>query len=213
MGISPFVSVRNMALAMIAAAVPLALHCQMLFDRIRSRSGQHTAKSTSDVLRPAAQIFIVSLALLLAVQTGLFSQRMLSASPSPLGALAFMQRHDLHGNVLCNFGWGEFMIFHDADSRVFIDGRYQLVYPPKVIEDYIAFQRGLPGAADMLESYQHDYVLISPDSDSYKLMCSHKDWKLIYSDSTSVLFARAQSRAADIPGIPVAGVAPTSYFP
>jgi hypothetical protein len=44
-------------------------------------------------------------------------------------------------------------------------------------------------------------------------MSSRKDWKLIYSDSASVLFARAQSRAADIPGIPVAGVAPASYFP
>jgi hypothetical protein len=213
MGISPFVSVRNMALAMIAAAVPLARHCQMLLDKARSRSVRDTAKSTSDVLRPATQIFMVSLAIVLAVNTGLFSRRMLTANTSPLGALAFMQRHDLHGNVLCDFGWGEFMIFHDADSRVFIDGRYQLVYPPKVIEDYMAFHHGLPSAADMLESYQHDYVLISPGSDSYKLMSSRKDWKLIYSDSASVLFARPQSRAADIPGIPVVGAAPTSYFP
>jgi hypothetical protein len=213
MGISPFVSVRNMALAMIAAAVPLARHCQMLVDKVRSRSVRNTAKSTSDVLLPAAQIFMVSLAMLLAVETGLFSRRMLTARPSPLGALAFMQRHDLHGNVLCNFEWGEFMIFHDADSRVFIDGRYQLVYPPKVIEDYLGFYHDLPGAAAMLESYQHDYVLISPGVDAGKFMRSRKDWKLIYSDSASVLFARAQSRAADIPGIPVAGVAPTSYFP
>jgi hypothetical protein len=213
MGISPFVSVRNMALAMIAAAVPLARHCQMLADKVSSRSVRDTAKSTSDVLLPAAQIFMVSLALLLGVETGLFSRRMLTARPSPLGALAFMQRHDLHGNVLCNFEWGEFMIFHDADSRVFIDGRYQLVYPPKVIEDYLAFYHDLPGAAAMLESYQHDYVLISPGVDADKLMRSRKDWELIYSDAASVLFARTQSRAADIPGIPVAGVAPVSYFP
>jgi len=213
MGISPFVSVRNMALAMIAAAVPLARHCQMLLDKVRSRSVRDTAKSTRDVLLPAAQVFMVSLAMLLAVETGLFSRRMLTSRPSPLGALAFMQRHDLHGNVLCNFEWGEFMIFHDADSRVFIDGRYQLLYPPKVIEDFLAFYHGLPGAAGMLESYQHDYALISPGADAYKLMSSRKDWKLIYSDSASVLFARAQSRAADIPGIPVAGVAPASYFP
>jgi hypothetical protein len=213
MGISPFVSVRNMALAMIAAAVPLARHCQMLADKVSSRSVRDTAKSTSDALLPAAQIFMVSLALLLGVETGLFSRRMLTARPSPLGALAFMQRHDLHGNVLCNFEWGEFMIFHDADSRVFIDGRYQLVYPPKVIEDYLAFYHDLPGAAAMLESYQHDYVLISPGVDADKLMRSRKDWELIYSDAASVLFARTQSRAADIPDIPVAGVAPVSYFP
>jgi hypothetical protein len=213
MGISPFVSVRNMALAMIAAAVPLARHCQMLVDKVRRGSARGTARSTSDVLLPAAQIFMLSLAMLLAVETGLFSRRMLTSRPSPLGALAFMQRHDLHGNVLCNFEWGEFMIFHDADSRVFIDGRYQLVYPPKVIEDYLAFYHGLSGGAGMLESYQHDYALISPGAEAYKLMSSRKDWKLIYSDSASVLFARAQSRAADIPGIPVAGVAPVSYFP
>ena len=213
MGISPFVSVRNMALAMIAAAVPLARHCQLLVDKVRSRSVRDTTKSTSDVLTPAAQILMVSLAMLLAVETGLFSRSMPTSRPSPLGALAFMQRHDLHGNVLCNFEWGEFMIFHDAASRVFIDGRYQLLYPPKVIEDYLAFYHGLSGAAGMLESYQHDYALISPGADAYKLMSSRKDWKLIYSDSASVLFARAQSRAADIPGIPVAGVAPASYFP
>ena len=213
MGISPFVSIRNMALAMIAAAVPLASHWQMLVDRVRGRSGRDTAKSTSDVLLPAAQIFMVSLAMLLAVESGLFSHRMLTSRPSPLGALAFMQRHDLHGNVLCNFEWGEFMIFHDSDSRVFIDGRYQLVYPPKVIEDYLEFYHDLPGAAAVLESYQHDYVLISPGANAGKFMRSRKDWILIYSDSASVLFARTQSRAADIPGIPVVGVAPVSYFP
>jgi len=213
MGISPFVSVRNMALAMIAAAVPLARHCQLLVDKVRSRSVRDTTKSTSDVLTPAAQILMVSLAMLLAVETGLFSRSMPTSRPSPLGALSFMQRHDLHGNVLCNFEWGEFMIFHDADSRVFIDGRYQLVYPPKVIEDYLDFYHDLPGAAGMLESYQHAYVLISPGVDADKFMRSRKDWKLIYSDSASVLFARAQSRAADIPGIPVVGVAPVSYFP
>jgi hypothetical protein len=123
-----------------------------------------------------------------------------------------MQHHDLHGNVLCNFAWGEFMIFHDADSRVFIDGRYPL-YPPKVIEDYLEFYHGLPSAARMLESYQHDYVLISPGTEACRLMSSRKDWKLIYSDSASALFARAQSHAAHIPGIPVVGVAPVSYFP
>jgi hypothetical protein len=213
MGISPFVSVRNMALAMIAAAVPLARHWQMLLDKVRTRFVRDMAKSASDVMLPAAQIFMVSLAMLLAVETGLFSRRMMTSRPSPLGALAFMQRHDLHGNVLCNFEWGEFMIFHDADSRVFIDGRYQLVYPPRVIEDYLAFYYGLSGAAAVLESYQHDYALVSPGADAYKLMSSRKDWKLIYSDSASVLFARAQSRAADIPGIPVTGVAPASYFP
>src|SRR5260370_34433158 len=98
---------------------------------------------------------MVSLAIVLAVGTGLFSRSMPTSRPSPLGALAFMQRHDLHGNVLCNFEWGEFMLFHDAGSRAFIDGRYQLLYPPKVIADYLAVYHGLSGAAGMLESYQH----------------------------------------------------------
>ncbi len=43
-------------------------------------------------------------------------------------------------------------------------------------------------------------------------MKSAPGWKLVYHDATAVLFARANSAAAQIPGIPIAGALPREAF-
>ena len=38
-------------------------------------------------------------------------------------------------------------------------------------------------------------------------------WKLIYRDRVAAFFARADSPAAHLPGVPVTGTPPPNYFP
>jgi hypothetical protein len=217
MCVAAFVAVRNLPLAMIACALPVARHSSLLFARLRERA--ETASGTK--FEPSPERSATSpwlgfgVAAALALYSGIFGPRLRMDKPYPSGAVAFMQAHDLHGNILDDFDWGEYLIWHTAPaSRVFIDGRYDTVYSFALIHRYIDFYFDRPGAQSLLTAYPHDFVLIPPASGAYHLMSGQAGWKLIYHDSDSALFARAGSAAAKIPGVPVAGHAPkVGYFP
>jgi len=83
----------------------------------------------------------------------------------------------------------------------------------EVISDYVHFQDGDHDAPRVLNSYPHDYVLISPDLPAHHLMVDQPGWILVYQDSDAWLFARADSNAAKIPGGPIRGAAPSHEFP
>ncbi len=212
MAIAAFLSARNMALFVIAAAGPLARH---LTAATRARSSGEHAGGPTDTTGERAAIgpragFVI--AILLAAYSGLFSNRLPASTPVPAGAVAFMQQHGLGGNLLCDFNWGEYLIWHDAPrSRVFIDGRYDTVYPPSVIRDYLAFYFDQPKGAAVLAAYPHDFVLVPPLSGAAYLTSRSPDWTLVYRDPVAMLFARKDSAAAGIP--PVRGDAPATLFP
>ncbi|HZO82140.1 MAG TPA: hypothetical protein VFB33_10650 [Candidatus Binataceae bacterium] len=207
MAAAALVSVRNLALAVIALSGPLARHLTLVLERRRGgfESQRHPRVNHWVVLALCAG---------LAIQGGLFSTRLASDQPYPAGALAFMGAHDLSGNVLADFGWGEYVIWHAVPpDRVFIDGRYDTLYPLHVIRDYLEFYFDRPGAHATLNSYPHDFVLIGPHTPAAKLMARRGDWTLLYRDSAALLYARANSPAARIPGLPVNGVALAAQFP
>ncbi|MFI5352102.1 MAG: hypothetical protein ACHQZS_03990 [Candidatus Binatales bacterium] len=209
MAVAAFLSARNMALFVIAAAGPLARH---LTATIRARrSGEHPPDTAGEraAIGPGAGFVI---AILLAAYSGLFSNRLPASAPFPAGAVAFMQQHGLGGNLLCDFNWGEYLIWHNAPrSRVFIDGRYDTVYPSSVIRDYLAFYFDQPRGAEVLAAYPHDFVLVPPLSGAAYLTSRSPDWTLVYRDPVAMLFARTDSAAAAIP--PVRGDAPVTMFP
>src|ERR1700688_2023152 len=178
MAVAAFLSARNIALFVIAAAGPLARH----LSAIRSRGSSQNTGGPPDTAGERASIgpgvgFAVAIAL--AAYTGLFSNRLVGSTPFPAGAVAFMQQHGLGGNLLGDFNWGESLIWHNAPrSRVFIDGRYDTVYPSGVIRDYLAFYFDQPRGAAVLTAYPHDFVLVPPLSGAAYLTSRNADWTL-----------------------------------
>ena len=206
MALAAFFSVRNMAMAAMAMSGPLA-------HRLRMLSARDDAPSAPS-WPPASRFAMLALACVMALGGGLFSPRLAPDRAYPTAALAFMNERGLHGNVLGEFGWGEYLIWHAApQDKIFIDGRYDTVYPFKVIGDYLEFYFDQPGAGAVLDSYPHDFVLIGPDVPARHLMDQRRDWKLLYRDENSLLYARASAPAADLPGLPVIATAPPSGFP
>ena len=202
-------------------SLPIARRLGLWFNKQRDVTATAVCDSHDSGLRAprgwvrwSSQLFLFAIAFLLALQTGLFSPRLPETTAYPDGALAFMRLHGLHGNLLDDFNWGDYLIFHTAPrSKVFIDGRYDFIYPNSVVDDFFAFYFNGPGAAHMLESYPHDFVLIPPLCKAYTLMASRSDWKLLYRDQFAVLFARTDSPAARLPSIPVIAVATPHDFP
>ena len=208
MTLAAFLSVRNMALAAIAISGPLAHRIAVL------HAPRADARRAVAAWRPASHLATLTLAGAMALGGGVFSRSLALDRAYPSAALAFMNAHRLHGNVLSEFGWGEYLIWHTApEDKVFIDGRYDTVYPFKVIGDYLEFYFDQPGASAVLQSYPHDFVLIGLDAPAHRLMERRGDWKLIYRDDDALLYARASAPAADLPGLPITAHAPPGGFP
>jgi len=137
----------------------------------------------------------------------------INAAGNPVLAMEFMKSHDLEGNVLAQYAWGGFVIWHGAPGmKIFIDSRYDLAYPPAVVWDWLKFANNLEGASQTLAAYPHDFVLLEKDSPAVKVMDSQRDWRLIYSDDTARLYARANSPAAHLDGVPFENGIPTAEF-
>jgi len=206
-------AVRNTGLAVIACCIPLCRHAGLLLDRLRLFRSAIAARLAP--ARFALHAAMALLAVVVAIRTGLLSKTMPAVETKPVGALAFMRSHDLHGNVLCEFGWADYLLFHDAArSKVFIESIFEAYYPHRVQSDFAAIYYAEPGAARVLDAYPNDFVLMPTGSAASSLMMARAGWRLIYRDPVSSLFARAGSSAAHLSGVPeLAAKAPPSVFP
>jgi hypothetical protein len=213
-------SVRNMAFAIIACAAPIAFHLNLALrrtapDRAATPAGAVPPDPPPSSASPSAQGAALVAAAVLAVTTGLFSGRLPDFTSYPVGAVAFMRQHRLEGRILNRFIWGSYIFWHAAPrSKVFIDGRFEMIYPLEVQRDYLDFLHGGVGAERVLAAYQHDFVMEETDSPVYRFMLRQAGWRLVYRDPIAVLFARADSPATRIAGVPVTrDKAPPSLFP
>ena len=183
-----FYAARNVAVAVIAVAIPLARHASLALERgADAQAGAEPA--VDDDLHPA---LLAICALAVALVGGTFSNRLKTWKPMPAGALAFMQQHGLHGNILPQFEWGSYLLWHMGDAlKVYIDPRGELVYTDQQEGDYARFFYGMDGAQSLLDAYPHDYVLMGVRSKGCDLVRKDPRWHLLYSDQTAALFGRA----------------------
>jgi hypothetical protein len=206
-------AVRNTALAVIACCIPLCRHADLLVERLRVRPGANGARAAP--AWRALHATMAVLAVVIALRTGLLSRTLVAVEQKPVGAVAFMREHDLHGNVLSDFGWADYLLFHDAArSKIFIESIFEAYYPHQLQSDFAAVNYAEPGAARVLDAYPNDFVLMPTGSPAYALLMAQAGWRLIYRDPVSALFARSGSRAAGLARVPLlVGSAPAGVFP
>jgi hypothetical protein len=207
-------AVRNMAFAVIAWTAPLAYHLDLAL-----RGANRTARAGSVEMRAEVplpiQLAIAAAAIVLAVSSGLFSARLPAYRQYPSGAIAFFNRNHLRGNILTDYEWGGYVVWHEVPpSRIFFDS-FDERFPASVQHAYVDFiLGGSSRAAAMLKEYPHDFVLIPTGSEQDSFMDHRRGWKLLYRDPAASLFARSGSPQSSIAGTPeVHASAPPSLFP
>jgi hypothetical protein len=209
-----FAAERNIPIAAIAMAPVFANHLGLLVRRRDlSAAPVANAREVPRAGRWVMEILIAVIAITFARHDGVLTPG-IDANGNPVRAVEFMQSHGLKGNVLAEYRWGQYVIWHGAPGmRVFIDSRYDLAYPPAVVWDWLKLANNLDGGAHTLAAYPHDFVLLSKDSPAIKVIDSQPDWRLIYSDDTARLYAPTKSPAAHLDGVPFKGTAGLAFFP
>jgi len=206
MSLAAIKAVRNVPLAAIACVIPAGRHVGKLMS-------EKTQSPSPDVIVPQPVQWLMAGIALLLLGKEIFTVRLLTDMEYPSAAVEFMKQQQLCGNVLGDFGWGGYLIWHLApSSKVFVDSRYDMVYPARVFQDYLTFYLQKPGAEQVLKTYAHDFILIPPSAKAYDGLMRAPGWKLIYHDQESALFARAGSRAARLAGLPVKGNPPSAEY-
>jgi hypothetical protein len=213
MSLGAFISARNMPLAVLACAIPIA--SRISSPRAKGKQNETPTDTSAPERSGVNQWLVIAIAVFLLFEAGMFSKRLNAGMDIPSGAVAFMKEHDLQGNVLNEYGWGAYLIWHiTPGSKIFIDGRCETVYPDRVLSDYLQFYFDFTRAGAVLHDYPHDFILIPPNAPIVRSLEKNADWKVIYHDRATLLLARSNSPAAQIPGVPVEGIAPRrSYFP
>ncbi len=211
------IAVRNVSIAVIATTIPLTRHLALAIDARGARRGLEPMRAHA-AMRPANQIVVAAAALVLLIHGGLLSAKLPGGAIAyPRGAVELMKQRGLSGNILTDFGWGEYVIWHLCPpSKVFIDGRYDTVYPMPVIADDLLLREEPRRISEVLSKYPNDFVLIDPNDDKgeYAAMLARPEWKRIYLDGTAALFARAGTAAASsAPIVKSEKKAPDVYFP
>jgi hypothetical protein len=134
----------------------------------------------------------------------MFSRYLPTDEGYPFGAVRFMKTHGLHGNVLATFDWGEYLIWHlEPGSKIFVDGRYDTVYPARVLNETVAFNFNQPEVARVIGGDPRDYVLLPATVPADRLKRSFTGWKLGYRDEYIRLYVRPGSAAAGNHGVRV----------
>jgi hypothetical protein len=117
----------------------------------------------------------------------------------PTGAVAYIQEHGLTGNLLTQFGWGEYLIWIIyPQCHVSLDGRYETVYPDDICMDYFDFINGRPNWQEFLKKYPPEMILIDSRAKIYTLLLSDPFLLEVYRDQGSALFVRHPKPRADI---------------
>ena len=111
----------------------------------------------------------------------------------PSGALEYIRKTGLKGNVLADFHWGEYLIWSlYPQCRIAVDGRYETVYPKGVVhEHFLCFEN--PGVRPQdffgyVEKYPTDMIITPAYSTAHRLLAQSPAWKPVYQDSGSALF-------------------------
>jgi hypothetical protein len=215
MSVAALVSARNIPLAVIACVNPIARLTSIAVERSAAQLQRDTQPALVEARSGVKSWIVIAVAAFLAIYIGAFSSRLPIGRGFPSGAVAFMKEHGLRGNVLNDYDWGGYLLWQiGPESKDFIDGRFDTVFPQEVLDDYFVFYFDRPGASKILDKYPHDFVLIPPKAPAFRLLEIDPHWKLIYQDRSAALFARSRSPAAKFATVQLRGVDnERSYFP
>jgi hypothetical protein len=117
----------------------------------------------------------------------------------PSRAVAILERSGLGGNILVDFDWGEYVIWHLGPRiQVSIDGRRETVYSPQTLRLDRDFREGWPGWQEILRRGKPTLALLRRGSVATQKMRNEPGWAIAYEDGLCSLLARDMGTAGEL---------------
>jgi hypothetical protein len=113
---------------------------------------------------------------------------------NPVQAVDFIRRTHLTGRMLNEYVYGGYLSWALPEQKVFIDGRADVFAWTGVFQDYGAWATLREDPKRLLDDYQIDWCLLSRSAPEARVLRYLPGWSERYSDSQSVIFARATLR-------------------
>ncbi|HEY8993224.1 MAG TPA: hypothetical protein VIM71_00950 [Lacunisphaera sp.] len=200
-------SQRHAPLFGLASLLFLPAHLPELLLRL----SPHTASLRNLVRRPA--VAICAVLVLLGASGRCIQASMTRARPFgmevprmlfPVSAIAYMKAHQLTGNTITFFDWGQMVLWELPDNPVSFDGRLDTVYPTRVMDAHWRLYAGQdPGPSLDLARAR---VALLPSNGGGVHWLRGQGWKIVCEDNLATVLV--PSIAHDAPTL--GGVAATA---
>lgn len=118
------------------------------------------------------------------------------ANGYPVGAVEYLRRHDLGGNLLNEYAWGGYLIYQlYPRQRVFIDGRAD-PYGDALVIRFRNVTLLRPHWRQTLDEYDVRLVLVAKESPLAVALRDDRGWREVYTGAVEGLFVRQTASAA-----------------
>jgi hypothetical protein len=201
-----FRSVRNTPLFCIAALALVPPHLADVLQRFREQFRRFEELfQTQGMQKTLTTLFaLVSAGIITATFTlhkKHFWTMEVPRAQYPVAAIDFIQQHDLHGNMLAFFDWGEMCIWNLPTSPVSIDGRLDSVYSPEVIAAHWKLYNGEVFDANALDLARADYALLPSHLAGSEALVKKYGWQPVYYDDLAVVLVRNLQQFPGLAGL------------
>ena len=108
----------------------------------------------------------------------------------PVFAVRFMQDHNLSGNLLVYFDWGELCLWELPDCSPSIDGRLDTCYSHDVISANWSLYNGQEVDPRALNISEAELALLPRQLAGVRMLIQEWGWKAVYADPLAVVLVR-----------------------
>lgn len=199
-------SVRHTPLFSIAALAIIPPHLADVLFRFREHfSRLHESFSRSSVQRFASVVLAIAGAATLYASVTIRKERPFTMEAPrdqyPVAAINFIREHEIKGNMIAFFDWGEIVLWELPDCSPSIDGRLDTCYSRKVIAAHWNFYNGEPVDPSALDISRADLALLPAKLVGTDNLSKTPGWKVVYADPLAIILARDVERFPKLMGI------------
>jgi hypothetical protein len=164
---------------------------QDIYQRFRQRSPSPQASKIINVLILVVLGLVALLKLFAVTEPGFVNKQL--ANYFPIEAVKWVKENQPAGEIFNEYDWGGYLTWELRDYPVFVDGRTDL-FADEVLSDYLNIYSGRPGWETVLDSYNINFVMVSPDANVLNRLKSDDDWSLMYRDDLAYIFSKEKMR-------------------
>ncbi|HEY1663779.1 MAG TPA: hypothetical protein VGI03_15285 [Verrucomicrobiae bacterium] len=201
-----FRSIRNTPLFCVAALALVPSHLANALERFQNQFAGLVAIGRQPMTkRILTAIFSLLVVAILLSTLFLHKQRAwtmeVPRAQYPVSAIQFIQQHDLHGNLLVFFDWGEMCLWELPDSHVSIDGRLDTCYPADVITAHWQLYNADPFDTNSVDINRADFVLLPGNLAGSLALAKNDGWHPVYFDDLAVVLVKNLGQFQELAGL------------